>query len=280
MPTPGSTTATWVPTGMWGRAKTSEPAPLADGVARDLVVDVDDVGVGRDAEHHAAADRRRGRPEVGEERDDGAHRRMVPRACAPAPGRAEAAPGGGSAPLRGCRSLGREEGHAVAIGNVLLSVRASTDLRRVVRSVRSGPWLAQEEQLIDLADRPARVRDRDPAHERGQRGRFVRRRGPGSSGGDTSPGSPLVPSRPGGAAEVAERGWVVAAEPGPAVEAAARRPADEPRRGDRPRPREPRCARPSMSHGPSDDRCVRPGRSGAVGACWSRSRTVAMTRRS
>ena len=99
VPTPGSTTATWIPTGMYGRANTSVPRAFADRVARHLVRDVDDVGVRAEPEHHRPADGRRGRSEVGRERDDGAHPRMVP-GRGRAARRAEAAPGGGSAPLR------------------------------------------------------------------------------------------------------------------------------------------------------------------------------------
>src|SRR3954453_6053284 len=43
---------------------------VTDGEPRHLMVDVDHVGVGRNAEHHAATDRRRGGTEVAEEGDD------------------------------------------------------------------------------------------------------------------------------------------------------------------------------------------------------------------
>ncbi len=66
---------------------------VPDRVARHLVVDVDDVRVRADGEHHPAADGGRGRPEVGEERDDGAHRRMVPSVLRPSAVCSDAGPG-------------------------------------------------------------------------------------------------------------------------------------------------------------------------------------------
>jgi hypothetical protein len=58
------------------------PGAVSDRIARYLVRDVDDPGLGTEAVHHGAADGRRGWPEVGGERDDGTHPRIV-RAAAP-----------------------------------------------------------------------------------------------------------------------------------------------------------------------------------------------------
>ena len=44
--------------------------PIADRVPRHLMVDVDDVRIGADREHHASADRRSRGAEIGQERDD------------------------------------------------------------------------------------------------------------------------------------------------------------------------------------------------------------------
>jgi hypothetical protein len=78
----------------------------------------------------------------------------------------------------------------------------------------------------------------------------------------------------------AERRGVVTTEPGPAEDAAATNRADEAWRGDRPRPREPRCTGPSMTHRPPRPFVSVTVRSAAVRACWSGSGRVAMTRRS
>ena len=110
------------------------PRALTDGVARDLVADVDDVGVGADAEHHAATDRRSGRPEVGEEGDDRAHRRMVS-----GPGRTEAAPGGGSAPLRERTIVRAGGGLAVAIGMIARVSAVEASPRPRARTGPCGP---------------------------------------------------------------------------------------------------------------------------------------------
>ena len=152
--------------------------PVADRVPRHLVVDVDDVRVRADPEH----DRRGRRPaptgrsrsrKVMTGRIGGWYRtrRTV------APGRAEAAPGGGSAPLRTVDRSGGG-GRAVAIGwmSEVSAVGAVPRRRDPNRPVRA--MLAQEQQLIDLAEGPVDLRDRDAAQEGGQVGGLVRREAP------------------------------------------------------------------------------------------------------
>ena len=91
---------------------------VADGVARHLMVDVDHVRIRADAEHDAPADGRRGRPEIGQERDDWSHAEGWYRAGHASKRRREE----GSAPLRrGFDRSGGEEGSTVAVGDVLVS---------------------------------------------------------------------------------------------------------------------------------------------------------------
>jgi hypothetical protein len=62
---------------MCGQGEDQRPGAVANRVPRDEVVDVDDVRVGRDLEHDAAADGRRRGSEVGHERDDGSSHRQA-----------------------------------------------------------------------------------------------------------------------------------------------------------------------------------------------------------
>src|SRR5690349_15307421 len=85
---------------------------------------------------------------------------------------AEAAPGGGSAPLRLDRSPdGRGPRQAIAVDAYSVDPGTASIGGTEPAGLGHGP---EEQQLIDLSERPADVRDRDPAQEGGQRRRFVR----------------------------------------------------------------------------------------------------------
>ena len=143
---------------------------VADRVARHLMVDVDHVRIRADAEHDAPADGRRGRPEIGQERDDGSHAEgwYRTRTCV------EAAPGGGFGAASTWVSTGRAgRRDPPSRSGMCWSVRAGRTPVAGTEPARPGQ-LAQEEQLIDLAQRPADLVDRDATHEGGQIGRFLR----------------------------------------------------------------------------------------------------------
>ena len=156
VPTPGSTTATWNPTGRYGSAhhRRSAPSRIANFRTSWLMSTIR--ASGRDPEDDAAHDRcaRVARAEVGQERDQrtGHGRDRTARNI-------EAAPGGGQAPLRKGVSRWREEDRRRDGG---FSCRAG---RRAGPSVREGVGRlgelagpvhgSQEEQLVDLAERPA-----------------------------------------------------------------------------------------------------------------------------
>ena len=71
-PTPGSTTARWLPTGMYGIVFASTSAPCRICLRRDPVRDVDDLRLGRDPLDHAVAgaDEVVLKPEVAQEGDE------------------------------------------------------------------------------------------------------------------------------------------------------------------------------------------------------------------
>ena len=71
-PTPGSTTARWTASGMYGSGVAQDERALEDVLRRDPVGDVDDLRLGRDPLHHAVAgaDEVVLEPEVGQERDE------------------------------------------------------------------------------------------------------------------------------------------------------------------------------------------------------------------
>ena len=71
-PTPGSTTARWTPSGMYGSVLREDERALQHALRRDPVRDVDDLDVRRDALDHAVAgaDEVVLQAEVGQERDD------------------------------------------------------------------------------------------------------------------------------------------------------------------------------------------------------------------
>ena len=102
------------------------------------------------------------------------------------PGHAEAAPGGGSAPLR---RFGRDGGRRESPPRPGRCGSGRPVGPSVGGAEPAGPLeLAKEEQLVDLAQRPVRLVDRDPRQVGGQGRGFVRGEAPADQ-------APVGPSR-------------------------------------------------------------------------------------